>query len=62
MDRKQTYMYLNWRLGHDPAPWQDSNLERTWEKGVSPGALQGRQVGALSGHLARQREELHPPQ
>lgn len=61
-DRKQAYMHLNWQLGYDPAPWQESNSERTWEKRVSPGALQGGQVGALSGHLARQGEELHPPQ
>lgn len=29
---------------------------------VEPGTLQGGQVGALSGHLAGQGEEFHPPQ
>lgn len=25
-------MHLNGRVGRDPAPWQDSNLGRTWRK------------------------------
>lgn len=59
---KQDERHLNRKAGCDPAPEHRNLMRKNLERGVSPGTFQGGQVGALSGHLAGQGEEFHPPQ